>query len=67
VKRGYAATPEEIGLLRREIREALRSTWCPAFLPLKVASLDETSFTWLIQRMRPKELRMVQQWRTATP
>ena len=60
---GYRATPDEIGRMRREIREAYRMSKAegviPYFLPLKVASLDDRSWIWLIQRMRPAELRMI--------
>lgn len=67
-KHGYRADPEEIGRMRAEIRHTYqrKDGLCPYFLPMKIASLDEHSWIWLIQRMRPAELEMIKKWRATT-
>lgn len=60
---GCDATPEEIGKLRREIREAERSIrrdgTYPAYTFLKAATLSRRSWIHLVQRMRPRELKLL--------
>jgi hypothetical protein len=60
---GYRATPEEIGRMRREIREALayskKHNAVPAQPFMKAGTLDAQSWTWLRQRMRPQELALL--------
>lgn len=59
----YRATPEEIGSLRREIRAALAYMKEHGSVPshpfMKAATLDEGSWIWLRQRMRPQELALL--------
>jgi Trm5-related predicted tRNA methylase len=57
----YSATPAEIGRLRREIREQVRRTdgFVEFNVFLKAATLDESSWIWLRQRMRPRELALL--------
>lgn len=60
----YSATPEEIGRMRREIRECIKqekATGACAFNPiLKAATLDDQSWVWLLERLRPAESRWIQ-------
>ncbi len=57
----YRATPEEIGRLRRQIREqAQRTDGCVDYnVFLKAATLDDHCWMWLRQRMRPAELKLL--------
>lgn len=59
----YEATPEEIGELRREIRNAERESRGADMVPfspfMKAATLSRRSWLHLVQRMRPAELRLL--------
>jgi hypothetical protein len=62
---GCRATPAEIGRLRKEIREAVRHDReqgvVLANVFVKAATLDESSWIWLCQRMRPAERDLLRQ------
>lgn len=63
---GYRASPEEIGRIRREIRECVRmereTGTVLMNVIMKAATLDEPSWIWLRQRMRPAELSLLDRW-----